>query len=130
MKLESRYPNHMEFRYHVVKDRGGIVQAMTYTSVSLWKEDMLSHEVVSKKIEKVRETDPTFLTEKVMSTGSTFTEGTHVYVNSEAKDLRFLQRTFFDSVEHEFEKGNYGKLVFRDFRKITFCTIRRTTGDT
>lgn len=113
-------PNHMELRYHIVKDKEGIVQAMTYTSVSLWKEDMLSHEVVSKKIEKVRETDPTFLTEKVMSTGSTFTEGTHVYVNSDAKDLRLLQRTFFDSVEHEFEKGNYGKLVFRDFRKNYF----------
>lgn len=118
--LTAEDPNHMEFTYHLVKDRRGKVEALTYTSVSLWKEDMLSHEIVSKKIEKIRSTDPTFLTEKVMSTGSTFTEGMHVYLNNRAKNLRFLQRTFFDSIESEFESENYGKLVFRDFTKNYF----------
>lgn len=118
--LKPDDPNHMNFKYYIIKNSSGEVEAFTYTSVSLWKEDMLSHELVSKKVEKMRLENPDFLTEKVISTGSTFTEGIHLYINNSSKNLRFLQRALFDSVEAEFEKGGYGKLVFRDFTKRYF----------
>lgn len=119
-RLNSDDPNHMQFRYHLIMDRSGSVEAMTYTTVSLWKEDMLSHGKVSERIEKVRLENPTFLTEKVMGTGSSFTEGSHMYINKGSKNLRFLQRALFDSIEGEYEKGGYGKLVLRDFTKRYF----------
>ena len=119
-RLHSDDPNHMHFRYYLIKDSSGSVEALSYTTVSLWKEDMLSHEMVSERIEKVRLEDPTFLTENVMGMGSTFTEGSHMYINKGSKDLRFLQRAFFDCIEGEFEKGGYGKLVLRDFKKRYF----------
>jgi len=118
--LDPYDPNHMQFRYHLIKNSSGSVEAFTYTSVSLWKEDMLSHEMVSEKIENIRLENPYFLTEKVMSTGSTFTEGVHLYINSSSKNLRLLQRALFDSIEGEFEKDGCGKLVFRDFTKKFF----------
>lgn len=116
-QLDETDPNHMDFKYYTVTDADENVVALTYTSSSLWKEDMLSHTTVSKKIEKIRLNDPTFLTEKVLSTGSVFSEGKHTYIEKDIKDRRMLQWTFFQALEYDFEKGNNQKLVLRDFRK-------------
>ncbi|MBA5791568.1 aminotransferase class I/II-fold pyridoxal phosphate-dependent enzyme [Flavobacterium sp. xlx-214] len=116
--LDVKDPNFMEFKYHLVRNLEG--EALTQTSISLWKEDMLSKEAVSKKIEEIRVSNPLFLTEKVHSTGSVFTEGNHVYINKKAKHFNWLQRAFFDSMEEVFEHSVCGKLVIRDFRRKSF----------
>ncbi|MEG0915733.1 MAG: aminotransferase class I/II-fold pyridoxal phosphate-dependent enzyme [Myroides sp.] len=115
--LDKSNPNHMDFRYYTVSDAEAKVVALTYTSSSLWKEDMLSHTSVSEKIEQIRLTDPDFLTEKVMSTGSVFSEGNHTYIEKDIKEVRMLQWAFFQAVEYDFEKGSSQKLVLRDFRR-------------
>src|SRR5690606_21343567 len=116
-QLDETDPNHMDFKYYTGTDAVDNVVALTFTSSSMWKEDMLSHTTVSKKTEKIRLNGPTFLTEKVLSTGSVFSEGTHTYIAKDIKDRRMLQWTFFQALEYDFEKGNNQKLVLRDFRK-------------
>lgn len=122
--LNKNNPNHMDFTYHTVTDTSGNVVALTYTSVSLWKEDMLSHSAVSKKIEAIRVDDPYFLTEKVMGTGSVFSEGMHVHLRKDIKDLTRLQWTFFESLESEFENGSAQKLVLRDFKRNGYLSAK------
>lgn len=115
--LDKSDPNHMNFRYYTVADADKNVVALTYTSSSLWKEDMLSHANVSTKLEKLRMSDPYFLTEKVMSTGSVFSEGQHVFIEKGIKEVRMLQWAFFQALEYDFEKGSDQKLVLRDFKR-------------
>lgn len=121
-ELDKADPNQMDFKYYIVKDIEDNVVAITYTSVSLWKEDMLSHTSISQKIEAIRAVDPYFLTEKVMSTGSVFSEGTHVYLRKDIKDVKRLQWTFFEGLEYEFEKGTSQKLVLRDFKRNSYLS--------
>lgn len=118
--LDKEDPNYMEFKYHLVRNHLNEVEALTQTSVSLWKEDMLAQESVSNKIEEIRKSDPRFLTEKVLSTGSVFSEGLHFYLNKNAKSNTHLERTFFDLLEVDFEQHNYGKLVLRDLNKKSY----------
>lgn len=107
--------NHMNFKYLVVKDENNNIVALTHFSLALWKEDMLSRESVSKKIENIRKSNPEFLIDKVISTGSTFTEGCHIFIDYDYKYFKELTNYLFDILEEEYQKSKSGKIVLRDF---------------
>ena len=109
--------NYMEFKYYMIKDLSGEVLALTHTSLALWKEDMLATEGISEKIEVIRLKDPLFLVHKALSTGSTFTEGTHVYINTTCVNHAQVKLQVLSLLETEFNKHQATKLVFRDFTK-------------
>src|SRR5690606_41510722 len=86
INLSLSSPNHTVFQYIMGKDKLEQVVGITSISEARWKEDVLANEKVSNKIEKIRESNPLFLTSLTMSLGSGFTEGQHMYLQQNHKE--------------------------------------------
>jgi predicted N-acyltransferase len=104
-----------EFRYLIIRDPEGKPILATFMTIGLWKDDMLVKESISKHMEIIRQHNPYHLTTRVLSIGSLFTEGNHLYLDEDhpLKDqaLDMLIKTM-ETVEH-----NMGSkmTVLRDF---------------
>lgn len=70
------------FYYFIIRDQHDIPLLATFFTYSLWKDDMLAPQQVSEKIETIRLKDSYHMTSYVLSTGSLFTEGEHLYCNT------------------------------------------------
>lgn len=106
-----------EFKYIIVKDKDNVPVLATSLSLALWKDDLLAPASTSLKIEEQRKNfDPYFLTSPVLSTGSIFTEGEHIYVLDSHPNLlnawKFLIDTV-ESIDHKFKISSM--IVLRDF---------------
>lgn len=110
-------PNFMRFTYYRWYDENRRLLGVAHASFGLWKEDMLAPEVVSKKVEAVRKSDPLFLTGKALGTGSVFTEGTHFFVDGPENEKEKATACLIDALERMAEKEKADKLVLRDFEK-------------
>lgn len=115
--LDSSNPNYMDFSYIKIESQESEVLALASVSMALWKEDMLANELVSEKLEEIRKKDPFFLVNKTLSTGSTFTEGNHIYINTTYKNQTQLRDVFLHTLEQEFSLKEASKMVLRDFYK-------------
>ena len=86
-------------------------------SCALWKDDLLAPASTSLKVEEQRRKfGPYHLTSEVLSTGSIFTEGEHIFINNTHPDLSKAWESFFsilEYVDHEFY--NSSMIVLRDF---------------
>ncbi|MFV8326853.1 aminotransferase class I/II-fold pyridoxal phosphate-dependent enzyme [Flavobacterium sp. ZS1P14] len=109
--------NQWDFYYYTIRDSKGNIILMTFFTHGLWKDDMLATESVSIHLEETRKTNPLYLTSKVLSMGSLFTEGKHCFINQEhplaAKALKLL----LDKVEEKYNALNADMLVLRDFEE-------------
>lgn len=113
--LPKEDPNHMQFKYYKVTDGNGNLKVLAHTSLALWKEDLLAAERVSEKVEALRKKDPLFLTSYTLSTGCTFTEGAHVFLENDGieKNTSLL----LELLEEQYAQCKATKLVLRDFEK-------------
>jgi len=106
--------NTMKFWYYGFFDANDECVGMVGMSEALWKEDMLAKPQVSQRIEEVRKEDPLFLTSNAWSSGSTFSEGLHLYVKNENPEvLSEMIRT----IAADFDTSTAEQLVFRDFEE-------------
>lgn len=106
--------NIMKFWYYGFFDTHGGCVGLVGMSEALWKEDMLAKPQVSQKIEQIRKEDPLFLTSQAWSSGSTFSEGVHLYVKDENHEvLSEMMRT----IAADFDRSAAEQLVFRDFEE-------------
>jgi len=111
--------NNWKFDYFIIKDLlTGHPVVATFTSTSLWKDDMLSPAGISISVEAARRNDPYYLTSKVISTGSLLTEGEHVFINKESKHWKDALQLLFDKLGMLQEKYNSNSIVLRDFQHI------------
>lgn len=69
-----------DFKYIIIYDKDKKPVLATFCTVALWKDDMFSQVGASKTIEEKRINDPYYLTSKVLSLGSLFTEGDHLFI--------------------------------------------------
>ncbi len=71
-KNNDRPENNWEFDYLIIKDKNSKkVVLATFFTTALCKDDMLSHEALSNKIEAIRKlNDPYYLTSMMVMTGS------------------------------------------------------------
>ena len=84
-------PEHCwRFDYLVVRDDTGKPLCATHFTTALQKDDFLMRDEVSRAVEQRRRDDPYYLTSKVMMTGSTFSEGDHVYLDRQGPWQRAL----------------------------------------
>jgi len=72
--------NNWQFKYLVIMDQNKPL-LVTFMTVSLWKDDLLSPYDVSKRIEEARKENKYHLTSKVLAMGSLITEGQHLYLD-------------------------------------------------
>ena len=108
-----------KFYYVMVTDASGVPVLMSFLTLSLWKEDMLADAKVSLAIEEVRKKDPYHLSAMVLSMGSLFTEGEHLYWDREHAKAAEAQETFLGWLEQK-ERALGAKMVaLRDFTGST-----------
>lgn len=109
--------NQWDFYYYTIKDEGGNIIVMTFFTYGLWKDDMLATESVSIHLEEIRKTNPLYLTSKVLSMGSLFTEGKHCFINQEHPLAEKALKLLLDKLEEKYNALNADMLVLRDFEK-------------
>ena len=105
------------FKYVIIYDQYRKPILATYLTIGLWKDDMLSKESASRNIEEKRKSSPYYLTSKVLSIGSLFTEGNHLFID-EKHPLRKESLNVFVQQLELFEQEFKTKMtVLRDFKK-------------
>lgn len=104
-----------EFDYLIIKDNDGKIVLATFLTTALWKDDMLSPSHISQQIERIRITDKYYLTSKVISTGSLFTEGEHIFIDRNSNSWQDAILLMFDKIYALQESYKAEKIVLRDF---------------
>jgi 7-keto-8-aminopelargonate synthetase-like enzyme len=85
--LEETFRGHVlrehnwTFRYLMIYDKEGNPILSTFLTLGVWKDDILAPVNVSSTIERERLSNPYHLTSEVLSLGSLFTEGNHLYID-------------------------------------------------
>ena len=105
------------FHYFIIRDGDKNPVVTTFLSNSLWKDDMTAPASVSKKLEEVRRGDPYHMTSRVLSLGSTFTEGQHLFLDREHPDWKEAIKLLLQEIEKLSEKVRAEMVVLRDFEK-------------
>tara|TARA_R110001583_G_scaffold192614_1_gene359339 strand:+ start:52408 stop:54816 length:2409 start_codon:yes stop_codon:yes gene_type:complete len=119
--LEDTFRGHVlrehnwTFRYLMIYDRKGNPILSTFLTLGLWKDDMLAPVNVSSTIEKERISNPYHLTSEVLSLGSLFTEGIHLYMD-QGHPLKMQALTAMMQTLETLQVGLGAKMVvLRDF---------------
>lgn len=111
----SQMEHNWDFRYLIIFDQAQQPILATYLTVSVWKDDMLAPVATSQKIEEERKTHPYYLTSMVLSLGSLFTEGEHLYLNNAHPQKQQALNLLMQCLE-ELEQPSEAKMsVLRDF---------------
>lgn len=103
------------FKYLVVYDKQDTPILATFFTIGLWKDDMLADVTASKAIEEKRQTDPYYLTSKVLSMGCLFTEGKHLFVNHKHTLCRDALNRLMQTLENLEKHYETKMIVLRDF---------------
>ncbi|MFI0429906.1 aminotransferase class I/II-fold pyridoxal phosphate-dependent enzyme [Mariniflexile sp. HMF6888] len=104
-----------KFWYLIIYDQNQNPILSTYFTLGLWKDDMLAEVSASQVIEKTRKMDPYYLSSQVLSMGSLFTEGTHLYIDYEHPLKQEALNAMMQTME-TIEKQCHAKMiVLRDF---------------
>lgn len=107
--------NKWDFLYYIIRDQNKAVVLITFCTVGLWKDDMLSTESVSRHLEEIRKTEPMHMTSKVLSIGSLFTEGIHCYIDHSHPLAEQSMRILLDKLDETYNSIAADMLILRDF---------------
>lgn len=78
---QRRKENDWQFHYFTARGADGAPLLSTFFTDCLWKVDMLAKAEVSRRVERLRASDPMYLVSRVLMMGSLLTEGSHLFVN-------------------------------------------------
>ncbi len=105
------------FHYITIKDKTGkMILAAPLTS-ALLKNDMLSDANTSKAIEEIREQDPYYMTDVVLSLGSVFSEGAHLFLDDDHPLHIRSMRLFLKKIDEIKAKVRAKLIILRDLKK-------------
>lgn len=104
------------FDYFIVKDALKNTVLSTFLTTALWKDDMLSPESVSIKVEAERseKKDPYYLTSKVLSVGSLLTEGSHLFIDKTSPLWKDALHLLLEKINQLQEEYNASSTFLRD----------------
>lgn len=117
--LEKLFQNQLKpehcwrFDYLIVRDAEGKPLCATHFTTALQKDDFLMRDEVSRAVELRRHDDPYYLTSKVMMTGSTFSEGDHLYLDRQGPWQRALT-ALLEAAHTLYEISGAEAIVLRD----------------
>jgi len=115
-KEQEKRENNWSFHYFVIRDQNSQPILATFFTYSLWKDDMLAPAAVSAKLEEKRKETPYFLTSYVLSMGSLFTEGEHLFMDRSHPSMKEAMSKLHCELEVLEKKLKTNMLVFRDFQ--------------
>lgn len=101
------------FDYLVVRDGEGRPVAATFFTTMLNKDDMLMRHEVSVAVEERRKSDPYFLTSRILTMGSGFSEGDHLYLDRSANWKEALG-LILEQASALYEERQCAMLLLRD----------------
>ncbi|MCK6507280.1 bifunctional aminotransferase class I/II-fold pyridoxal phosphate-dependent enzyme/GNAT family N-acetyltransferase [Myxococcota bacterium] len=101
------------FTYLVVRDPQGRPVAATFFTTMLSKDDMLMRDEVSRAVEARRARDPYFLTSRILTMGSGFSEGNHLFLDRTGPWQRALDMLLDAAVDLQ-EEHDAAALLLRD----------------
>ncbi|MCX2681937.1 bifunctional aminotransferase class I/II-fold pyridoxal phosphate-dependent enzyme/GNAT family N-acetyltransferase [Galbibacter sp. EGI 63066] len=116
-KDNGKREENWRFHYFIIRDSLDKPVLATFFTYALWKEDMLAPETVSKKIEEQRQKDPYYMTSHVLSVGSLFTEGQHLFLDKSHPLWHDALHLLFDEMDKLDRSLNPSMVVLRDFEK-------------
>lgn len=114
-KNNTESENNWEFYYFIITDEENQPFLATVFTLSLWKDDMLATESISREIEEFRKESLYHLTSKVLAMGTLFTEGNHYYSNNSHPLVEDAFKLLLNKAEEIYHSTNTDMLVFRDF---------------
>lgn len=107
--------NNWVFDYFIVKDALKNTVLSTFLTTAIWKDDMLSTEAISMKVEAERaEKNPYYLTSKVLSVGSLLTEGNHLFIDKTSPLWKDALQLLLEKITHLQEEYNAHSTFLRD----------------
>lgn len=113
----ERKEHNWDFRYLIICDQEQQPILATFMTVALWKDDMLATTGASQTIEEERKSDPYYLTSRVLSLGSLFTEGKHMYMDEAHPLKQQAMNTLMQTLEKLEHTLQAKMLVLRDFQE-------------
>ena len=115
---DNEKPEHnWQFRYLIIRDKSGDPVLASSLSLALWKDDLLAPALTSMKVEEQRKAmGEYYLTSPVLSTGSIFTEGDHLFLNDSHPEKSEALKLFIERIESlDHQSFNSSMIVLRDF---------------
>ncbi len=103
------------FHYIIIKDKAGKPILGTFFTGAIYKDDMLSLENVSKKIEEIRKIEPYYLCSKTLAMGSLFAEGDFLYLDQNSTEWKNAIKVLLNQVDIWKNEVDAKVVVFRDF---------------
>ncbi|MFH6991861.1 aminotransferase class I/II-fold pyridoxal phosphate-dependent enzyme [Flavobacterium sp. FlaQc-48] len=119
--LEKTFSNSSEpahkwdFFYYIIRDQNKQIILMTFFTLGLWKDDMLSTESVSRHLEQIRKSKPLHMTSKVLSMGCLFSEGSHCFIDHNHFHVDQAILLLLSKIEQRYDSVGADMLVLRDF---------------
>lgn len=104
-----------DFRYLIIRDQSGKIILATFFTRALWKDDMLAPESVSRHLESLRESAPYLHTSNVLTMGSLFTEGEHLYWDETSALANHAIEALFQHIEELDAALKPDVIALRDF---------------
>lgn len=106
-----------KFWYVIIYDQKQNPILATFFTLGLWKDDMLANVKASQTIENERKSNPYYLTSKVLSLGSLFTEGDHLYLDQKHPLEQQALHVLIQKMETFEQRFKAKMMVLRDFLK-------------
>lgn len=113
---QPKREHNWKFDYVIVRDENHKPVCATVFTTSLQKDDFLMRDEVSREVEKRRETDPYFLTSTIVMSGTTLSEGHHLYVDRQGP-WRAAVKELISVAGQIFERENAQGIMFREVPK-------------
>lgn len=114
---EKKPEHNWSFHYFIIRDQKNNPVLATFFSKSLSKDDMLAPATTSLKIEEKRKDNPYYLTSKVLSMGSYFSEGDHLYINYSHPEWKNSLHLLLQKIEELDQKLDTSMIILRDFKE-------------
>lgn len=113
----AKKEHNWKFSYLIISDMHGSPIVGTSISHSLWKDDLLAPAGTSLKVEEMRKKyGHYYLTSHVLSLGSLFTEGEHLFIQESHPEKMKAVKLLLDKLEEiEQELPTTSIIVLRDF---------------
>lgn len=110
----ERPEENWSFHYFLIRDPAGVPVLATCFTETLWKDDMLAPEAISRQVEAARERDPYFLTTRTLGMGTLLTSGGHLYLDR-SRDWRSAMTWLIEQLRVLRATLGASTLVLRDF---------------
>lgn len=105
------------FHYVIIRDKNQKIVLATFFTSGIYKDDMLSPENVSRKIEDIRKTDKFYLSTKTLAMGMMFGEGDFLFFDKNCINITEVLSLFVKEISLIKEQNACKKIILRDFEE-------------